>query len=110
MNSFGILIGMATLFIIGLGFPLVILGERHFGYLWWPYMMGIGILTILASFFIQPNWQSAVTGVLGATLLWGSTELSSQARRVKAGWFPDHPHKVKPPFEATIRRWKAPKL
>ena len=110
MNSFGIIIGMATLFIIGLGFPLVILGERYLGYLWWPYVLGTGLLTILASLFIQVDWQSALTGVLGATLLWGATELNSQAGRVAAGWFPVHPQKVKPPFEATIRRLKAPKL
>jgi len=110
MNTFGLILAVSTLLIIGLGFPLVILGECYLGYLWWPYMMGAGILIILASLLILPDGLSAVAGVVGATLAWGSTELEEQARRVKAGWFRQHPNKVRPPFAATIQRWKAPRL
>jgi len=52
MNYFGLLIGIVTLFIIGLGFPLVIHGERIFGFLWWPYMMMSGIVLIVFSLLI----------------------------------------------------------
>ena len=107
MNSFGIFIGIATLLIIGLGFPLVIRGERYLGYLWWPYMMGIGLTGIFASLFISINWLSVVTGVLGATFVWGSTELKEQAVRTELGWFPFNENKIKPPFEEVIRKWKA---
>ena len=48
MSFFGLLIGIVTLFIIGLGFPLVIQGERRFSYLCWPYMMGFGRALIAA--------------------------------------------------------------
>ncbi|WKZ37178.1 MAG: DUF4491 family protein [Anaerolineales bacterium] len=110
MNTFGLIIGMATLLIIGLGFPLVIRGERYLGYLWWPYMMGLGFLIVFASLFISSDWLSVVVGVLGATFVWGSTELKEQAVRAELGWFPFNANKIKPPFEEIIRKWKAPHL
>jgi len=108
MNTFGLIAGIATLLIIGLGFPLVIQGERRFGYLWWPYMMGIGIIIIGSSLFVPADRLSVVIGVLGATFVWGSTELKEQAVRTEVGWFPFNAHKIKPPFEAIIKKWKAP--
>jgi hypothetical protein len=110
MNPFGILIGLITFVIIGLGFPLVIRGERHFGYLWWPYMMGLGLLIIAASLFIKNDWLSVIVGVTGATFAWGSTELKDQAVRAELGWFPFNADKIKPPLESIIKRWKAPHL
>ncbi|MDP1547301.1 MAG: DUF4491 family protein, partial [Anaerolineales bacterium] len=94
MNTFGLIIGIATLLIIGLGFPLVIRGERYFGYLWWPYMMGIGFIIIAMSPFIPTNWLSVVVGVIGATFVWGSTELKEQAVRAELGWFPFNANKI----------------
>lgn len=110
MDIFGLVIGMVTLLIIGLGFPLVIQGERRFGYLWWPYMMGIGVIFIGISLFLPADWLSAVIGVLGATFIWGSTELKEQAVRTEVGWYPFNVNKIKPPFEAIIKNWKAPHL
>jgi hypothetical protein len=110
MNYFGPLTGIITLFIIGLGFPLVIRGERIFGYVCWPYMLGIGILLIGASLFINPAWPSTLVGVLGATFVWGATELKEQAVRTELGWYPFNPDKIKLPFENIIRKWKAPHL
>ncbi len=110
MNFFGLLIGIVTLLIIGLGFPLVIQGERHFGYLWWPYMMGLGFLIIIASLFISPDWFSVIVGVLGATFIWGSTELKEQAVRAEIGWYPFSSRKILPPLAKIIEKWKAPHL
>jgi hypothetical protein len=110
MNSSGLLTAIATLFIIGLGFPLVIYSERIFGYLWWPYMLGLGILLILISLWIQTDWLSIAIGILGATFAWGSTELKEQAVRAELGWYPFNPNKIKPPFEKIIEKWKAPHL
>ena len=110
MNFFGILIGILTLLIIGLGFPLVIRGERIFGFLWWPYMMGIGLVLIISSLSIQTNWLSVVIGVLGATFVWGSTELKEQAVRTEVGWYPFNANKIKPPLENIIKKWRAPHL
>jgi hypothetical protein len=110
MNYFGILVGITTLFMIGLGFPLVIYGERIFGYLWWPYILTIGLLLIIVSLFIDIDWLSVMIGVLGATFVWGSTELKEQAVRAEIGWYPFNKNKIKPPFENLIRKWKAPHL
>jgi len=110
MNFFGILTGIATLLIIGLGFPLVIQTERRLGYLWWPYMMGIGIVLIASSIFIQTDWLCVLIAVVGATFVWGSTELKEQAVRTELGWFPFNINKIKPPFENIIEKWKAPHL
>ena len=110
MNSFGILTGLATLLIIGLGFPLVIHGERILGLTWWPYMMATGIVLILLSLLIAIDWISVVVGVLGATFVWGSTELKEQAVRAEIGWYPFHAKKIRPPFAQIIRKWRAPHL
>jgi hypothetical protein len=110
MNYFGLFVGIVTFCVIGLGFPLVIRGERMFGVLWWPYMMGTGILLIVASLLIQIDWISVLIGVLGATFVWGSTELKEQAVRAELGWYPFNADKRKPPFEKIIRQWKAPHL
>ncbi len=110
MNYFGLLTGIVTLLIIGLGFPLVIQGERRFGYLWWPYMMSIGLLLIAASLFLQSDWLGVIVGVLGATFVWGSTELKEQAVRAEIGWYPFNANKIKPPLENIIKKWRAPHL
>jgi hypothetical protein len=110
MNFFGLTLGIITLFIIGLGFIWVIRGERHFGYLWWPYVMGLGILLIVSSLFVDGLWASAVLGVVGASLIWGSTELKEQAVRAEIGWYPFKGRKILPPLAGIIEKWKAPHL
>jgi uncharacterized protein DUF4491 len=110
MNYFGLLTGVATLLIIGLGFPLVILGERLLGYHWWPYMMATGLLLVGLSLLMRADWLSVLIAVAGATFVWGSTELKEQAVRAQLGWFPFNPHKIHAPFESIIEKWKAPHL
>ena len=110
MNWFGLSVGIATLFIIGLGFIWVIRGERYFGYLWWPYAMGVGILCVLASLLLSNDWVSALLGAFGASFIWGSTELKEQAIRAELGWYPFHNKKMLPPFADIIKKWKAPSL
>ncbi len=110
MNFFGFILGIATLLIIGLGFIWVIRGERYFGYLWWPYVMGSGILLVLGSLFISSAWLSAMLGAFGASLVWGSTELKEQAIRAELGWYPFNAEKILPPFVKFIEKWKAPHL
>lgn len=110
MNLFGLLLGIITFFIIGLGFVWVIRGERYFGYLWWPYVMVLGGLVVLGSLFIRSDWGSALLGALGASFIWGSTELKEQAIRAELGWFPFNDKKIQPPFADVIKNWKAPHL
>jgi hypothetical protein len=110
MNFFGFALGIATLLIIGLGFVWVIRGERYFGYLWWPYVMGLGILLIVVSLFVNGIWSSALLGVVGASLTWGSTELKEQAVRAEIGWYSFNEKKILPPLAKIIKKWKAPHL
>ncbi len=110
MNWFGFWLCLVTLFIIGLGFVWVIRGERYFGHLWWPYVMGAGVLCILGSLFISNNWASALLGAFGASFIWGSTELKEQAVRGEIGWYPFNAKKILPPFVEVIKKWKAPSL
>jgi len=108
MTTFGLWIGIATLFVIGLGFVWVIRGERYFGYLWWPYVMGLGLVCVVCSVFISNDWSSALLGAAGASLIWGSTELKEQAVRAELGWYPFNDRKIDPPFAHVIKKWKAP--
>ena len=110
MNPFGLLLGLATLFIIGLGFVWVIRGERYLGFLWWPYFLGLGVLLVILSLFLPSLWASALLGAFGASLIWGATEFKEQAVRTELGWFPFQEDKIDPPFVDTIRKWKAPHL
>lgn len=110
MNFFGLTLSILTLFIIGLGFVWVIRGERYFGYLWWPYVMSSGIVIILVSLLISNILVSALLGVFGASLVWGSTELKEQAIRAEIGWYPFNARKILPPFARLIKKWKAPHL
>lgn len=105
MNTFGLIIGILTLFIIGLGFVWVIFGERYFSYLWWPYVFFLGVIIIGVSLFIENNFVSAVVGVSGASIMWGATELKTQAVRSELGWFMYHGKKVPAPFEKWIRKF-----
>lgn len=98
VDFFGVILGLMTLLIIGLGFVWVILGERYFGAAWAGYVLATGIAIIILSSLFQEDWVAAVLGVWGASLVWGSTELKAQAVRVKLGWFPDHAKKIAPPF------------
>jgi hypothetical protein len=110
MNFFGVFLGLAALLIIGLGFVWVIRGERYFGLLWWPYVMGLGFLLIALSLFITDRWASALLGIFGGSLLWGSTEFKEQTVRAEIGWYPFNAHKIFPPFSKTIQKWKTPHL
>ena len=110
MNWFGILVGISTLCIIGMGFGWVIRGERYLGYLWWPYVMGTGVLCVIVSLFVTSNYVASLIGAAGASLIWGSTELKEQAVRGELGWYPFHDRKKQPPFAEKIRKWKAPSL
>lgn len=110
MNFFGFFLCLLTLLVIGLGFVWVIRGERYFGYLWWPYVMGLGVLCVIGSLFIGNDWASALCGAAGASLIWGATELKEQAVRAELGWYPFNKKKIHPPFERILRKWKAPSL
>lgn len=111
MNFFGLILGIATLLIIGLGFVWVIRAEYYLGYLWWPYFMGTGVLFMLTSLFVPSVPVSALMGVIGASFIWGSTEFKEQAVRAEIGWYPFNPDpKPKPPLSKWIKKIPPPHL
>ncbi len=110
MNTFGFFVGLITLLIIGFGFFWVIRGEKYLGYLWWPYFMAAGTLLVAISLFLANDWASVLMGILGGSLIWGSTEFKEQAVRAELGWFPFNQKKIRPPFADVIGKWKAPRL
>ncbi len=110
MNTFGVIIGILTLFIIGLGFVWVIYGERYFSYLWWPYVIMLSVITIGVSLFIRNDFVSAVVGVFRASFVWGATELKAQAVRSELGWFKYYGRKFPAPMEKLIRKIFSPKI
>lgn len=87
----GIIIGVATFFIIGLYHPLVIKGEYYFGVkCWWVFML-VGIVATVASLLVAEVLWSTLLAVVGASSFWSIKELFEQRERVRKGWFPKNP-------------------
>ena len=91
MHFIGIIIGVATFFIIGLFHPLVIKGEYYFGVgCWWVFAL-VGVLTTVASLLVADIFWSTLLAVVGASSFWSIKELFDQRERVRKGWFPKNP-------------------
>ena len=84
----GLIIGIATFFIIGLFHPLVIKGEYYFGTgIWWVFAL-MGAVAIAASLMVEDVLWSTLLAVWGASSFWSIGELFEQKKRVEKGWFP----------------------
>lgn len=89
----GIIIGIATFFIIGLFHPLVIKGEYYFGVkVWWVFALA-GIIATTASLLVANILWSTLLAVVGASSFWSIKELFDQRERVHKGWFPKNPNR-----------------
>jgi hypothetical protein len=84
----GIVIGLASLVIIGLFHPLVIKGEYHFGVKIWPAFLIAGILLCGTSLFVSSFTLRSILAVAGFSSFWSILELFQQRERVRKGWFP----------------------
>ena len=88
LNFTGIIIGVATFFVIGIFHPLVIKGEYYFGVkIWWVFML-MGIIAMAASVVVADVLWSTLLAVWGASSFWSIGELFHQRKRVEKGWFP----------------------
>lgn len=95
MNFIGLIIAIATFFIIGLFHPIVIKCEYYFGtHCWWVFLL-LGVLFIVASLFIDDEILSTIAGVVGCSCLWSILEIFEQRQRVLRGWFPRNPKREK---------------
>ena len=89
----GIIIGIATFFIIGLFHPIVIKSEYYFGVKsWWAFAL-IGAVATVASLLVDNILWSTLLAVVGASSFWSIKELFEQRERVRKGWFPKNPHR-----------------
>ena len=87
----GILIGLATLFVIGIFHPIVIKFEYYLGKRYWPVLLFLGIACLACSVMIASQAFSAVLGIVGFTFFWSIKELFEQEKRVEEGRFPRRP-------------------
>lgn len=91
MNFTGIIVGISTFLIIGIFHPIVIKAEYYLGVrCWWIFLL-TGILTGIASVFIDSMILSTISGVTAFSSFWSIHELKEQKERVKKGWFPEGP-------------------
>ncbi|MBQ5647916.1 MAG: DUF4491 family protein [Alistipes sp.] len=91
LHFVGIIIGVATFFIIGLFHPIVIKSEYYFGVgCWWVFAL-VGVITVIASLLVADVIWSTLLAVVGASSFWSIKELFEQRERVRKGWFPKNP-------------------
>ena len=88
----GILIGIASLLIIGLFHPIVIKCEYYFSQRVWPLFLIAGLLLLAAALFVQGLF-SILLALVGVACLWSIREIKEQAQRVAKGWFPKNPNR-----------------
>lgn len=92
LNFEGILIGIASLLIIGLFHPIVIKCEYYFSQRMWPVFLVAGLLLLAAALFVQGLF-SILLALVGVACLWSIREIKEQAQRVAKGWFPKNPNR-----------------
>lgn len=91
----GLLIGLATFLIIGIFHPLVIKGEYYLGQTSRWYFLAGGILFLAASLLASSLVASALLGVTSFSCFWSIKEVVEQKERVRKGWFPENPKRVR---------------
>ena len=86
----GILVGAASLLIIGAFHSIVIVCEYHFSERIWP-AFAVAEVLFLAGALLTAGLLSILLGLVGVACLWSIKELKEQTRRVQRGWFPENP-------------------
>ena len=91
MNYSGLILGVATVLLIGVFHVIVVKGEYYFSKKIWPLFLATGIASLFISLFISSPVISSLIAVFGISCLWSIRELFEQEDRVKKGWFPKNP-------------------
>jgi len=95
LNISGLIIGVTVFLLIVFSRWLCIVGEYHFSKKFWIVFLLIGLIATLVSFLISNIIFSTMAGVTGFIFLWGIHETIEQEVRVKKGWFPQNPKRMK---------------
>lgn len=91
MNYIGLIIAVATFFVIGVFHPIVIKYEYYFGTKgWWIFAL-VGLVFLVLSLVVMSPVGSPILGVIGCSCFWSILEIFEQRQRVKKGWFPMNP-------------------
>lgn len=94
-NFSGLVIGLCTFLIIGVFHPLVIKGEYYFGEkIKWAFLVA-GILFLVSALLAESTIASALLGVTAFSCFWSIHEVTQQVERVRKGWFPANPKRVR---------------
>jgi hypothetical protein len=97
LNWTGIIFGLFSALVIGLGFVWVIRFEYLVGAYRWKWVLALGLLIIAASMFMPNFALAAVLGIAGGSIAWGALELPHQEERVDHGLFRAHPRRGERP-------------
>lgn len=84
MNYNGLLIGLASFFIIGMFHPLVIKMEYHLGKKSW-WLLLVPAVVFMALSFMASAVYSIIFGVLSFACIWSIIEIFKQHERVLKG-------------------------
>ena len=93
LNFWGLVVVLATFFIIGMIHPIVIKAEYHFGKGCWWFFLAAGIVFAVISLLVGNIIGSTIIGVVSFSCFWSILELFEQEKRVEKGWFPKNPKK-----------------
>jgi hypothetical protein len=93
IHFWGLVVGLATLCIIGVFHPIVIKFEFYLGKKRWPLFLILGGAFLAVSVIVADHTVSALMGILGFTCFWSIRELFEQEKRVEEGRFPGNPRR-----------------
>ena len=92
LNWDAVIFGIASLFIMGAYYPVVIKGEYYFSQRIWPIFLVTGLTAIALS--ARMNGLSCwLTAFFGATNLWAIVEIKEQTELVRQGKYPQNPRR-----------------
>ncbi|HET9493039.1 MAG TPA: DUF4491 family protein [Chloroflexia bacterium] len=97
MNWTGILLGLFSALVIGLGFVWVIRFEYYVGAYRWKWVLAAGLAMVAASLFMPNFVLAAIVGIAGGSIAWGAVELPHQEERVDHGLFRANPARASRP-------------
>lgn len=94
-NLQGVFVGLATFLIIGIFHPFVIKGEYYFGEkIKWAFLF-FGIIFLVMTLLVSDITVSSLLGVTAFSCFWSIKEVKEQVERVRKGWFPANPKRIK---------------
>ena len=99
----GLVVGLDTFLIIGVFHPVVIKCEYYFGVRCWWWFLVLGVAMCAVSLVVDNRVISIIAGVTAFSSFWTIKEIFEQAERVRKGWFPANPKRMKKEIDTTSK-------